>query len=48
MTNRALTLEPAMKLYEDFNARLEATRPGQKRWGVQWVSMAQFNALREL
>ena len=43
VTNRALTLEPAMKLYEDFNARLEATRPGQKRWGVQWVSMAQFN-----
>jgi tetratricopeptide (TPR) repeat protein len=43
VTNRALTLEPAMKLYEDFNGRLEATRPGQKRWGVQWISMAQFN-----
>jgi tetratricopeptide (TPR) repeat protein len=43
VTNRALTLEPSMKLYEDFNTRLEATRPGQKRWGVQWVSQGTFD-----
>jgi hypothetical protein len=44
VTNRALTLEPSIKLYEDFNTRLEATRPGQKRWGVQWVSASRFDA----
>jgi hypothetical protein len=43
VTNRALTLEPSMKLYEEFNTRLEGTRPGQKRWGVQWVSATQFD-----
>jgi hypothetical protein len=43
VTNRALTLEPSMKLYEDFNTRLEATRPGEKRWGVQWVSQGTFD-----
>lgn len=24
--------------YESYNAKLEATRPGQKRWGAQWMS----------
>jgi hypothetical protein len=44
VTNRALTLEPSIKLYEEFNSRLEATRPGEKRWGVQWVSKGQFDS----
>ncbi|MDB5319784.1 MAG: hypothetical protein JWN40_1415 [Phycisphaerales bacterium] len=44
VTNRALTLEPSMKLYEEFNTRLEATRPGERRWGVQWVSTSQFDS----
>jgi hypothetical protein len=43
VTNRALTLEPSMKLYEDFNTRLEGTRLGEKRWGVQWVSASKFD-----
>jgi len=44
VTNRALTLEPSIKLYNEFNGRLEVTRPGEKRWGVEWVSAAQFDS----
>jgi hypothetical protein len=44
VSNRELTLEPSMKLYEEFNSRLEATRPGEKRWGVQWVNKSTFDA----
>lgn len=29
--------------YEQMNAKLEATRPGEKRWGVQWMPAAQAN-----
>src|SRR5258706_1632579 len=43
VTNGALTLEPSMKLYEDFNTRLAGTRQGEKRWGVQWVSSAKVD-----
>jgi hypothetical protein len=44
VANRQLMLDPMIKLYEDFNGRLESTRPGQKRWGVQWVSEETFRA----
>src|SRR5258706_644459 len=33
-----------MNLYEDYNTRVEGTRPGEKRWGVQWVSQSQFDS----
>jgi hypothetical protein len=39
-------LDPAIKLYDEFNAKLEATRPGQKRWGVKWVSPAEYQSQR--
>jgi hypothetical protein len=44
--NRALMLDPAIKLYDEFNAKLEATRPGKKRWGIKWVSPAEYQAER--
>jgi len=31
-------LEQCAKLYETQNARLEQTRPGEKRWGVEWLA----------
>jgi tetratricopeptide (TPR) repeat protein len=43
VTNRALQFEPMVKLYEDFNKRLESTRPGERRWGVQWVDQKTFD-----
>src|SRR6185295_4084891 len=27
--------------YEAVNAKLEATRPGQKRWGKEWMTAAE-------
>jgi hypothetical protein len=55
VTNRT-ALDGMIKNYEEFNARLEATRPGQRRWGVEWVGEAVFKvnmrkrdaALREI
>src|SRR5688572_20693154 len=44
--NRALMLDPAIKLYEQYNAKLEATRPGKKRWGVNWVTPLEFEGER--
>jgi hypothetical protein len=44
--NRALMLDPAIKLYEQYNAKLEATRPGKKRWGVKWVSPLEYEGER--
>jgi hypothetical protein len=41
VTNRT-ALNGMIKNYEDFNARLEATRPGKRRWGVEWVSEPEF------
>ena len=32
----------AVRFYDDFNGKLEATRPGQKRWGVTWKSEEDF------
>lgn len=29
--------------YEQYNARVEATRPGQKRWGVEWLSQSEWS-----
>ena len=29
--------------YDQYNAKLEATKPGQKRWGIQWVSQAEWS-----
>jgi S1-C subfamily serine protease len=31
-------LEQCAKLYEAQNERLEKTRPGQRRWGIEWMS----------
>jgi hypothetical protein len=44
--NRALMLDPAIKLYDEYNAKLEATRPGKKRWGVKWVSPMEYQSER--
>lgn len=44
VSNRALTFDPAIKQYEQLNARLEETRPGQKRYGVKWMSPAEYSA----
>lgn len=41
VANRAM-LDAMIKNYDEFNGRLEATRPGQRRWGTQWVSEAEF------
>ena len=41
VASRAM-LDAMIKSYEEFNGRLEATKPGQKRWGVKWVSEGQF------
>ena len=30
------------KFYEQYNARLEATRPGEKRWGVEWIAKSDW------
>lgn len=43
VTNRT-ALDGMIKNYEEFNARLEATRPGKRRWGVEWVGEAEFKA----
>src|SRR5207247_734345 len=32
------------KFYETANAKLESTRPGQKRWGVEWVDQGEWSA----
>ena len=42
VANRELMLEPSIKLYEELSAKLEATRPKMKRWGVNWVTPKQF------
>ena len=34
-------LEQCAKLYEKQNARLEQTRPGEKRWGIEWLSAGE-------
>lgn len=31
-----------VSFYEQYNAKLEATKPGQKRWGINWVSQSEF------
>lgn len=41
--NNRQMLDQMIKQYEQLNADLELTRPGQKRWGVQWVSTAVFH-----
>jgi hypothetical protein len=41
VTSRAM-LDAMIKNYDEFNARLEATRPGKRRWGVAWVDEAEF------
>lgn len=43
VANRQLTLEPIIKLYEDLNEKLEATRKGQKRYGTKWVTPMEYN-----
>ncbi|HEY7119963.1 MAG TPA: trypsin-like peptidase domain-containing protein, partial [Tepidisphaeraceae bacterium] len=42
VANRA-TLDAMIQNYEKYNARLEATRPFKKRWGVQWVDQVTFD-----
>jgi hypothetical protein len=36
-------LEQCAKLYETQNARLEQTRPGEKRWGIEWLSAGEVD-----
>jgi len=31
----------AGQFYDDYNTKLEATRPGEKRWGTSWLPAAQ-------
>jgi len=45
VVNKALGLEPALKLYEELNTQLETARPGYRRWGVKWVTQAQYTQL---
>jgi tetratricopeptide (TPR) repeat protein len=34
----------AVKAYETATAKLESTRPGMKRWGVEWVPQAEWSS----
>jgi S1-C subfamily serine protease len=34
-------LEQCAAVYQKQNARLEQTRPGEKRWGIQWLSAGE-------
>jgi predicted nucleic acid-binding Zn-ribbon protein len=34
----------AQASYKKLNAKLEATRPGEKRWGPEWMSAADADA----
>jgi tetratricopeptide (TPR) repeat protein len=33
-----------VKSYEAANAKLEATRPGMKRWGVEWIEQGEWTS----
>ncbi|MDB5295623.1 MAG: hypothetical protein JWO31_1606 [Phycisphaerales bacterium] len=34
--------DECVKFYEQANARLEATRPNEKRWGVDWIPKSEW------
>jgi hypothetical protein len=36
-------LVDAIKVYERLERQLESGRPGQRRWGVRWISEGEFN-----
>jgi tetratricopeptide (TPR) repeat protein len=45
--NKSSLFTDATKFYKKLNARLEATRPGEKRWGTEWIPAADVDTKQE-
>ncbi len=41
---RGSLFQDAAKLYTRLNAELEKARPGQKRWGIEWLDVAEVDS----